>query len=106
MTDRLTLALVARIPAAGVAEFSAYEDAVLALLGRHGGLLERRLRTPDGQVEIHVVSFPDADALAAYRADPERGALTPRLIASGAELSVYEVTDVEHFGKPCRVEDS
>jgi hypothetical protein len=96
MTDsRLTMALVARIPAAGVADFQAYEGAVLQLLGRHGGLLERRLRTADGATEIHVVSFPDAEALAAYRTDPERAEFTPLLTQSGAEMAIYEVTDVE-----------
>ena len=99
MTDsRLTMALVARIPATGVADFQAYEDAVLQFLGRHGGVLERRLRTVDGEVEIHVVSFPDAEALAAYRADPERAEFGPLLTQSGAEMAIYEVIDVEGDG--------
>lgn len=96
MSDhRLTMALVARIPAAGVADFTAYEDAVLPMLTRHGGVLERRLRTADGEVEIHVVSFPDAAALASYRSDPERVAFMPLLTASGAEMAIHEVVDVE-----------
>jgi hypothetical protein len=94
MGSRLTLTLIARIPAAGVATFRAYEDGVLPLLERHGGALERRLRTDDGRVEIHVVSFPDAAGFAAYRADPERAALGALLTESGADLEVLTVTDV------------
>ncbi|MEH1166696.1 hypothetical protein V6V47_15060 [Micromonospora sp. CPCC 205539] len=37
-----------------------YEDAVLALLGRHGGRLDRRLRSTDGQAEVHVIRFDAA----------------------------------------------
>ncbi len=32
-----------------------YEDAVLALLDRHGGRIERRLRTEDSATEVHVI---------------------------------------------------
>jgi len=103
---RLTLALIARIPAAGVATFHAYEEAVLPLLVRHGGVLERRLSTGDRLVEIHVVSFPDAAAFEAYRADPDRAACAPLLVESGAQLELHEVFDVERPGQPCRVEHS
>lgn len=96
MSDaRLTLALIARVPTAGLSAFLAYEDAVLPILGRHGGLLERRLRTAAGRTEIHVVSFPDATAFEAYRADPERASLAPLLAESGAELELLTVTDAE-----------
>jgi hypothetical protein len=47
MSDRtipVTVALIARIPAEGVTDFRAYEDAVLPLLPEFNGRLERRLR--------------------------------------------------------------
>ena len=90
----VTLALVARIPAAGVGAFAAYEDAVLPLLARHGGELQRRLRTIDGTTELHVVHFADADGFAAFRADPDRVAAQHLLEASGAVTELHEVTDV------------
>src|SRR4051794_23241437 len=43
-TNPITLVLMARIPAEGVADFRAYEDAVLPLLPEFNGRLQRRLR--------------------------------------------------------------
>lgn len=91
---RLTLALIARIPAEGVAGFQAYEERVLPLLGSHGGTLERRLRTVDGRVELHIVSFPSEAALASFRADPERTRTAPLLEASGARTELLMLEDV------------
>ncbi len=90
----VTLALVARVPRAGLADFRAYEDAVLPLLERHGGQLERRLRSMDGLTELHVVAFPSREAVESYRADPERAAHQDLLQRSGAATEVLEVTDV------------
>jgi uncharacterized protein (DUF1330 family) len=96
MTARggILLALLARIPATGTSAFDAYESQVLALLADHGGTLQRRLRTADGQTEIHVVWFPSDSALAAYREDPRRAALAPLLAASGAVTELFRVVDV------------
>jgi hypothetical protein len=90
----LTLVLVARIPADGVASFQRYEDAVLPLLAEHGGRLERRLRDTGGELEVHVVSFASAEGYAAYRADPRRERHAELLAASGAQVEVLEVEDV------------
>ncbi|GAA0604641.1 hypothetical protein GCM10009547_03090 [Sporichthya brevicatena] len=90
----LTLVLIAHIPAEGVAAFDAYEAAVLPLLTRHSGELQRRLRTADGTVEVHVVHFASADAFAGFRADPDRAAAQHLLEASGAVTEVHPVADV------------
>jgi hypothetical protein len=90
----ITLVLVARIPAAGVADFQAYETAVLPLLAEHGGRLERRLRGGDATVEIHVVRFPDTDALERYRQDGRRTAHAALLERSGASMELLHVEDV------------
>ena len=89
-----TFALIARIPAGGLADFLAYEDAVLPLLARHGGVLERRLRADDGLTEVHVVSFSSHAGFDAYRADPERAAQQHLLERSGAAMELIEVSDV------------
>lgn len=95
MTDGpLLLALVARVPPEGVADFQAYEAAVLPLLADHGGALERRLRKTDGTVEIHLVAFPSEAALAAFRADPRRAALAPLVERSDAVFELLQVEDV------------
>ena len=51
----VTFVLIARIPPEGISTFATYEDHVLPLLAEHGGVLQRRLRSGDGLVEIHVV---------------------------------------------------
>jgi hypothetical protein len=67
---------------------------VLPLLADHGGRLDRRLRSADGTVEVHMIEFASADGLAAYGADPRRAQHADRLAASGAELELLEVKDV------------
>ncbi|GAA2475268.1 GNAT family N-acetyltransferase [Streptomyces gobitricini] len=82
------LAVVLDYPADALEEALAYEERALALLPRHGGRLERRLRTADGLSEVHLVRFPCEDAYRAYLADPDRtpdGRITAR---------VLEVTEV------------
>jgi hypothetical protein len=43
---------------------------VLPLLAEHGGVLQSRLRSADGLVEIHVVCFPLTHAFARFWEDP------------------------------------
>ena len=90
----VTYVLVARIPAAGVQAFQRYEAAVLPLLADHGGRLDRRLRSADGTVEVHLIAFDEPGGLAAYRADPRRAQHAPLLEESGAEIELLEVEDV------------
>jgi hypothetical protein len=86
--------VIARIPRAGIERFQRYEDAVLPLLEEHGARLERRLRSPAGDIEVHVLSFAAPEALDAYLADPRRAAHRELLNASGAELELLEVDDI------------
>ncbi|PZF97112.1 GNAT family N-acetyltransferase [Micromonospora deserti] len=91
-----TLRVVALVElAAGAVEAGQrYEDAVLSLLGRHGGRLERRLRTGDGRTEVHLLRFASRDGWEAFLADPERAALRDALgdaAPTGRVLEVHEV---------------
>lgn len=90
----ILLALVARIPPLGIPAFNAYEDRVLPLLDAHGGILQRRLRTEDGAVEIHLVWFPSQAAFDAFRQDPRRAEHAPLMLASGAATELLPVADV------------
>ena len=92
---RLTIVMVADAPAADVAAFQSYEALVLPLLDRHAGRLERRLRSADGTVEVHIVSFASRTGYESYLADPERTALRARLAGSQVGQRVVEVHDVE-----------
>jgi uncharacterized protein (DUF1330 family) len=88
------IAMIAEIEPAGVEAFRAYEDRVLALLPRHGGRLERRVRSAAGTTEIHLVAFEDQAGYDAYIEDPERAGA--RALLAGVEITqrVLGVSDV------------
>jgi hypothetical protein len=95
-TNPVTVALIARIPVEGIADFRAYEDAVLPLLPEFNGRLERRLRNQDGTVELHIVSFASDADFENYRNDPRRTAqawLLERSSATLERLSMANVSD-------------
>ena len=91
----VTLAVLVELDDTAVQPFDAYERQVLPLLGRHGGILERRLRTPDRRTEVHVVSFASRAGYDAYLADLDRAALRPLLDGLNVRQRLLEVTDVE-----------
>jgi antibiotic biosynthesis monooxygenase (ABM) superfamily enzyme len=93
-TNRVTRVLIARIPPEGIADFRAYEDAVLPLLPEFNGRLERRLRNRDGTVEMHIVSFASEADFQNYRNDPRRTAQASLLKKSSAMLESLPMTNV------------
>jgi hypothetical protein len=93
-TNRVTTVLIARIPIEGIADFRAYEDAVLPLLPEFNGRLERRLRNQDGTVEMHIVSFASEADFQNYRNDPRRTAQAWLLKKSAAMRESLPMTDV------------
>jgi enamine deaminase RidA (YjgF/YER057c/UK114 family) len=93
VAPRLTLALVADLAAGAVGPFDAYERRVLPLLARHGGRLDRRLRTADGRTEIHLLSFADRAGYDAYLADPDREVAGRLLDGLDVRRRLLEVTD-------------
>ena len=80
---------------ADIPAFEAYEERVLALVPRHGGRLEMRVRSLDGQAETHLLYFPDEQAFERFRSDPHRLALAPEWERCGASS---EVRLVERIG--------
>jgi uncharacterized protein (DUF1330 family) len=82
------------ISAADLALFEAYETEVLVLLAQHGATVEERLRSVDGLTEMHLLHFPDAAALAAFREDPARAALQDLWRRCGATSTLSEVTRI------------
>jgi len=93
-SSRVTFVLIVRIPAQGIEDFRAYEDAVLPLLPEFNGRLERRLRNPDGTIEMHVVSFESDADFQSYRNDPRRTAQAWLLERSSAKLELLPVVNV------------
>ena len=90
----LTLVLIVRIPNEGIKDFRAYEDAVLPLLPDFNGRLERRLRSPDGTIEMHIVSFASDADFQNYRNDPRRAAQAWLLEKSSAKLELLPMANV------------
>ena len=90
----MILAQIVRIPSAGVEVFQRFESIVLPLLPRYGGRLDRRLRSADGRIELHILSFPSSHALDAYRADPIRTEHLHLLAEAGAAAELLELADV------------
>ena len=71
-----------------------YEDAVLTLLERHGGQLERRLRAVDGRSEVHLIRFDSRAGLDAFLADPQRLALRATVGDAAPQTRVLEVREL------------
>jgi hypothetical protein len=86
--------LIVRIPAEGIEDFQAYENAVLPLLPEFNGRLERRLRNPDGTVEMHIISFASDADFQKYRNDPRRTAQAWLLENSSAKLELLPMVNV------------
>jgi hypothetical protein len=76
----MTLVAILTVRRDALDGFRAFERHAASVMARHGGRIERTVvvsppGTPDLIKEVHIVTFPDERALAAYRADPRRGEL-------------------------------
>ena len=71
--------------------FERYEASVLALLPKHRGRLDLRVRALDGRTETHLLYFPDDEAFDAFRSDPARLALADEWKRCGAVSTVQLV---------------
>ncbi|MEO3771430.1 hypothetical protein [Micromonospora sp. B9E7] len=87
----LTLVAIVEFAAGAETAGQRYEDAVLALLARHGGHLDRRLHGTDGQTEVQVIRFDSRAGYESFLADPDRAALRSTLGGSAPTTRVIEV---------------
>ena len=72
----------------------AYEDKVLEFVPEHGGRVLQRARSSgagEQPLEIQLLEFPSAQALAAYQADGRRQALAGERAAVIARTDIIEV---------------
>jgi len=72
----VTLVVILTVRCGAVEEFRAFERGAARVMARYGGAIERAVVVPPEEgsellKEIHIVTFPDEQARAAYRADPE-----------------------------------
>ena len=86
-----------------VAEFRRFETEAARIMRRRCGRIERVIRPTDparGDAlphEIHLVSFPSAAGLEAYRTDPKLRALAPLRESAIARTEVTVGTDGEPY---------
>ena len=89
----MLLVAVVDMAAGHVEAGRAYEDDVLALLPRHGGSLDRRMRDATG-AEVHVIRFEDRAGYQAFLIDPDRLARRAELGDAAPTTRVLEVHDL------------
>ncbi len=76
MPTKLTLVVLLYVDRNRQEDFERFEAAAARVMSRHGGAIERRIgfrrgNDPSQPHELHVVTFPDAEALERYRNDPD-----------------------------------
>ena len=71
-----------------------YEDEVLGLLDRHGGVLERRMRGRDSPTEVHVIRFRSRAGYESFMKDPDRLGLRAEIGDAAPSTRVLEVRDL------------
>jgi uncharacterized protein (DUF1330 family) len=93
-----------------VDDYRAYERRAATIMADHGATIERTVVVPsephsDTFKEVHIVRFPDSDALAAYRADARYIALAPireRVVVSTEVLVGEDGPDYGFAPSPVR----
>jgi hypothetical protein len=86
--SEVLLAVLIDIPPEDAAIVLTFEDAVLPLLNRHGGQLQRRLRAVDQSAELQIISFDSREAQEAFATDPSRLQLM-RLLQAASSDNVF-----------------
>lgn len=71
-----------------------YEDAMLQLMERHGGSVERRMRSMDSQTEVHLIRFESRAGYESAVVDPDRLDYRDRLGDAAPTTRVIEVRDL------------
>ena len=94
LSNEVLLAVIVEMAPSDVPAGLRYEDRVLGLLDRHGGCVERRLRTADSATEIHVIRFRSRAGLESFMADADRARLRDAVGDAAPTARVYEVRDL------------
>jgi hypothetical protein len=99
----MTLVAILTVRREALDRFRAFERHAATVMARHGGRIERTVvvspeGSPDLLKEVHVVTFPDERAFAAYRDDPRRGELAHLRDASVVHTEVLVGEDGPDYG--------
>jgi hypothetical protein len=90
----LLLVAVVEMAPGNAAAGQEYEDAVLGLLSRHGGLVERRTRSLDSATEVHIIRFRSRAGYESFMVDPDRLGYRDKLGDAAPTTRVLEVYDL------------
>ncbi len=71
-----------------------YEDTVLGLLDRHGGSVERRMRSMDSATEVHIIRFRSRAGYESFMIDPARLDYRDRIGDAAPTTRVLEVREL------------
>jgi hypothetical protein len=71
-----------------------YEDTVLGLLDRHGGAVERRMRSVDSATEVHIIRFRARAGYESFMVDPDRLEYRGRIGDAAPTTRVLEVREL------------
>jgi hypothetical protein len=101
--QRTVLVVILTVRRQAVAEFELFEKRAAAVMSRHGGRIERVVRSGEGDQEntfreVHVVSFPDDVSFDAYRRDLELAALRSLREQSIVSTEIIRGSEREAYG--------
>src|SRR5262245_5861347 len=102
---RITLVAILTVRRQAISAFRTFERRGAAVMARHGGAIERTIAVPveEGSGlfrEIHLVTFPSAEALAAYRGDEALRELTSLRESSVVATEILIGEDGPDYGPP------
>ena len=94
----MTLVVILTVRREALEAFRRFEQHAARAMADHGGRIERTVvvdmpESPALLKEIHVVTFPDAEAYRAYRADGRRGAVAHLREASVVHTEILSGED-------------
>jgi hypothetical protein len=90
----LLLVAIVEMASGHAAAGQRYEDAVLGLLDRHGGSVERRMRGTDSPTEVHLIRFRSRAGYESFMVDPDRLDYREKLGDAAPMTRVLEVRDL------------
>jgi uncharacterized protein (DUF1330 family) len=99
----VTLVVILTVRSEALEQFRAFEAQAAAVMTTHGGRIERTVvvaeaGSPAVIKEVHIVTFPSAEAFRAYRADERLSELAHLRDASVIHTDVLAGEDGPHYG--------
>jgi hypothetical protein len=93
-SGELLLVAIVEMAPGNTAAGQRYEDTVLGLLDRHGGSVERRMRSMDSATEVHIIRFRSRAGYESFMADPDRLDYRGRIGDAAPTTRVLEVREL------------